>query len=301
MFRQSIIITLFIIIAIAIFQANIVSFDKSLSKSFEADKKSDEPIKSDLNRKKEARGTIPVDKEPVFVLVLDDFGYSEKNLEKVADMGISMTIAVLPNAPFSGKICSFSEQNGIETILHLPMEPGENTKFLETNTLDETMSDDEIMSIVRNGFFSVFSAKGVSNHMGSKATKDERIVNIVFDEIKKRKMYFLDSFTTQDSVCEEISLKKGIPYVKRDIFIDNNAEEAYIEKQLLTAEIMAREKDFVVALGHDRRITIDVLSKIIPQLRIRGIKFLTISEFIKKQEGKRDSLELVSTSTNYEL
>jgi polysaccharide deacetylase 2 family uncharacterized protein YibQ len=83
-----------------------------------------------------------------------------------------------------------------------------------------------------------------------------------------------------------VAVDTGVPYISRDIFIDNKREEEYIRQQLEKAEKRAFSKGSVVAIGHDSSATIDVLRKVIPGMKKRGIRFVKLSEVVAPA-GKR--------------
>lgn len=224
---------------------------------------------------------VPVKPEALLAVVLDDFGYSKRNLDKIKELDVPITLAVLPNIYYSSAASSLSSSN-IEIVLHLPMEPESLESSIEENTLMSGMTEERVRKIIDSDLKSVKNAKGISNHMGSKGTRDERIVSVVMDEAKKRDMYFLDSMTTPGSVCRKIAQKKGVPYAKRDIFIDNVLEEEKIKKELNKASNIALEKGKAVAIGHDRLETVQALKEEVPLLREKGIKFVKLSEVIKR-------------------
>jgi len=235
---------------------------------------------------KEDTQQIAVKKTGLFALVLDDFGYNRRNLDALKALGIPLTVAVLPNAPYSGAVCSFAEENELDVILHLPMEPENQTVPMEENTISGDMPGETVKANISDAFSSVLAAKGVSNHMGSRATRDCRLMAMVFDDLKQRQMFFLDSFTTGDSVCEKTAQDAGIPYVRRDIFIDNVGEKDSIKRQVKKAEKKALTDGSVVAIGHDRKMTIDVLRELIPGMEDRGIRFVRLSELVEFKHSK---------------
>jgi polysaccharide deacetylase 2 family uncharacterized protein YibQ len=233
----------------------------------------------------------PDEYAPLVALVLDDFGYTKKNLNVVEGIDAPLTIAVLPNTPYSKAVCSFADENGLEVILHLPMEPENETDHLEKDTIGSEMDDATVKKIIADAFRSVPSAKGASNHMGSKATKDSRLMTVVFDDLKKRDMFFLDSFTSGDSACERVAQKVGIPYVRRDIFIDNELEEGYIRQQTQRLEQIAFANGSAVGIGHDRSVTVDVLQRVVRQMEEKGVRFVFLSEIAKKKETEAEERE----------
>lgn len=223
---------------------------------------------------------------PLVALVLDDFGYTKENLDLLRAMGVPVTMAVLPNLSYSKEVCRFAEDNGMEVILHFPMEPAVDTGSLEKETIMVDFDEVTIKRILDSDLASIDSAKGISNHMGSKATSDPRVMAIVFNELKTRDMFFLDSVTTPESAGEEAARKVGLPYARRDIFIDHDADTEHIKKQMEKVEKIAVGKGSAIAIGHDRKGTIEILTEIIPPMKERGIKFVKLSELIEAKRVK---------------
>jgi uncharacterized protein len=226
--------------------------------------------------------------KPKLALVLDDFGYSNKNFDVLTSIDVPLTLAVLPGIRYSNEACAVVVHSNMEVILHLPMEPMRENAPIEKDTILVDMDDAAIKSILEKSLNSVPGARGVSNHMGSKATGDARVMKVVFGELKRRDMFFLDSMTTPDSVCAAIASEMDVPYVKRDIFIDNVQEEAAIIKQIGKALKIARAKGEAVAIGHDRKITVEALKLIVPYIQKRGIELVALSELVEKElEGEQ--------------
>ena len=221
---------------------------------------------------------------PSICLVLDDFGYTARNFDALREVGAPVTLAVLPNLPYSGKACAFARANGMDVILHLPMEPENEEASLEKDTVLCGMDDGTVRGILERDLDSVASASGASNHMGSRATRDRRLMRIVMDELKERDMYFLDSMTTQNSVCQQMAREAGLPYARRDVFIDNTLDAGHIRGQMEKLEKIALAHGRALGIGHDRPQTIEVLRETVPEMEKRGIRFVTLSEYVK--EGK---------------
>ncbi|MCG2712682.1 MAG: divergent polysaccharide deacetylase family protein [Candidatus Omnitrophica bacterium] len=214
-------------------------------------------------------------------LVIDDWGYSNKVLRKSLSLGIPLTYAVLPCLPYSTRIAQIASDSGHEVILHLPLEPHNAQKHpLEKNTIFTSMSKEKIESIIKDAMASVPNLKGINNHMGSKATESEYVLNILFDQIKKNSLYFLDSCTSNKTLVTQAALQKGISFIRRDVFIDNVSSKDYIKGQLLIAKNIAAEKGKVIAIGHAKDLTLDTLQEIIPELEREGFRFVLLSALL---------------------
>lgn len=213
-------------------------------------------------------------------IVLDDWGYNLNNLGILDNIKLPLTCAVLPDLPYSSTIAQEAHIKGFEVILHLPMEPHEKYR-LEKNTILTDMDEERITAILNQDLSSMVYAKGVSNHMGSRATEDIRTMGAIFRELKKRRIYFLDSFVTNKSICSNLALRFGLGFAKRDVFLDNKNDPEYILRQIYTLKLKAKSKGGVIGIGHDRKVTLEVLAKIMPQLEKEGYRFVFVSDLAR--------------------
>ncbi len=164
--------------------------------------------------------------------------------------------------------------------MHLPMEPKEKRK-LETNTILTSMDEASVRSIIESDLAALPKAKGVSNHMGSKVTEDEKTLSVVLDELKIKHMFFLDSFVTTNSVAKRVAQKKHIKFVQRDVFLDNSPDPGYIRQQIARLKQKAKLKGQAVGIGHDRKITLEVLKEEMPKIEKEGFKFVFVSDLAR--------------------
>lgn len=212
-------------------------------------------------------------------IVLDDWGYSLNNLPIVEKIKLPFTASVLPNLNYSREVAEELHSRGVEIILHLPMEPKEKYR-LEKNTIMTSWKEASINKIIDEDLDSIAYAKGINNHMGSRATENSKTMEIVFKKLKKRGLFFLDSLVTSRSVCFNLSRKIGLPYAKRDIFLDNKEDPAYIKGQVNKLKLRAKSKGAAIGIGHDRKATLEVLSETMPQLEKEGYKLVFLSELV---------------------
>jgi polysaccharide deacetylase 2 family uncharacterized protein YibQ len=215
-------------------------------------------------------------------IVLDDWGYNLNNTALLGRIKHPLTMSVLPNLAYSKTAARELHQKGFEVILHLPMEPQARQKVrLEKNTVMTSMSEAQIKKIISEDLSNVLYAAGVSNHMGSFATEDTGTMEAVFKELKKRRLYFLDSFATSDSACLDSAHKIRLAFAKRDIFLDNQADPEYIKGQIHKLKTRARLYGQAIGIGHDRKATLEVLIEMMPKLAREGYKFVFVSELVK--------------------
>ncbi|MDD4954219.1 MAG: divergent polysaccharide deacetylase family protein [Candidatus Omnitrophica bacterium] len=213
-------------------------------------------------------------------IVLDDWGYNLNNLDIVSQIKYPLTVSVLPGLSFSARVARELNSRGLEVILHLPMEPQEKYR-LEKDTIKVGMEKEVITDILNRDLESIVYARGVSNHMGSKATEDTDVMGVVFRQLKKKRLYFLDSFVSADSVGADLATKFRLGFARRDVFLDNNEDPEYIKQQIYKLKSKARANGYAIGIGHDRRATLEVLKEQMPLLAREGYKFVFVSELVR--------------------
>ncbi len=218
--------------------------------------------------------------KPKIAIVLDDWGYNTKNVTGLMEIDKPITLSILPGLPYSAFVAEKAKERNFEVILHMPMEPKAKMR-LEAGTLYTAMNDGEIRSNFTRALESVPYAKGISNHEGSKATEDGRLMRVVFGELKTGNLFFLDSFVTNDSVCEPLAKEMNVRFAKRDVFLDNESDPDYIRKQFGKLIDLAVKNGGAVGIGHDRPNTIAVLKEMIPQIEENGIELTYVSGLVK--------------------
>jgi uncharacterized protein len=214
---------------------------------------------------------------PQLALIVDDCGQWLQTERGFLALGVPLTLSVLPDVPFTSEIAHEASQAGKGVMLHLPMEtlsglnPGPGKVTTE-------MSDPQIVAQVQEDLAQVPLARGVNNHEGSKASADARVMHDVIDVLAARGLFFIDSRTNAASVGEEEARKQGVPTAARDVFLDNRADVAYTEEQLLQAAAIARRTGSAIAIGHPRPTTLAAVQTMIPKLEASGIHFVLVQE-----------------------
>lgn len=222
---------------------------------------------------------VPPDKGKI-AIVIDDWGYRHDTLAIVRQIKYPLTMSVLPNLTYSRQVAQRLHEMGFEIILHLPMEPREKS-HLEKNSLLISMDESQIRQIIDKDLAGLVNARGVSNHMGSLFTANRGGMAIVLSDLKKRQLYFLDSVVIPNSVCPGLAKETGIKFARRDVFLDNKENPLYIRGQVDKLKNIARQYGRAIAIGHDRKITLEVLKEVMPELAKEGYKFVFVSDLVR--------------------
>lgn len=219
-------------------------------------------------------------------IVIDDWGYNLNNINLLDSIEIPLTLAILPNLSFSSEIASIEDQHANrELILHMPMEPEDDSLRLEKDTILDSMDSAEITSLIGSALKTVPFAKGVSNHMGSKMTRNREAVGAVMKELRSRGIFFLDSVAVSDTICEQAAKDYEVAFIKRDVFLDNAADKEYISAQFDQLIASALEKGSAVGIGHDRSLTLETIREKARQLEDSDIEFVLVSELARIRDS----------------
>lgn len=202
--------------------------------------------------KKKAHKIILIKKKtPKIAIIIDDVG---NNLNKeLFNLNKNITLSILPFLPKSNECACLGHKKGFELMLHLPMEPyGYPAKGKDPGegAILVNLSKEEIFKRIEDALKNIPYIKGVNNHMGSKATETEKVMEAVLEKVKNRNLYFIDSLTSKHSVVSKIAPKWNIPWAARNVFIDNSWKREDIEKQINKLIKIAKLKGWAIGIGH---------------------------------------------------
>jgi polysaccharide deacetylase 2 family uncharacterized protein YibQ len=219
---------------------------------------------------------------PRVAIVIDDLGNDAPAVERIASWPYPVCGAVLPVLPGSGRAARALEQSGKQVILHLPLEPRRYPQMQPgPGVVLRSHNEEQITQTLETDLDSVPGAVGVSNHMGSAATADPRVMRAVARVLARRGLFFLDSRTTGSTVAREAARQERVPAVSRRVFLDDVATEEAIGKAIDELVLRARAEGFAVALGHPYPATLAVLERELPKLARRGVQLVNVSELAK--------------------
>jgi polysaccharide deacetylase 2 family uncharacterized protein YibQ len=220
-------------------------------------------------------------------VILDDWGYNRTHCKYLSSFEAPVTAAIMPNLIFSGEVLQCVRAAGQEAMLHLPIEPYVfREKYPRGYMMTTEMSQREVSKLLKKILDDLPGIVGVNNHEGSRGTEDVPLMTTLMTDLKRRGLFFVDSVTTGRSVCPKVAADIGIPFSKRDIFLDNRSDRASIERQFALAAKIASEKGSVLILGHDRALTLQILGEQIRKLKAQGFVFVTVKELIRIQKNE---------------
>lgn len=247
-----------------------------------------EPAKSggiEKSEKTPAAPPVPAARKPagpMAAIIVDDLGYSLEALENIQAIGCPVTVAILPYASLTAESVRLAEACGFEIILHLPLESVEakNGAPSIAGTIFEGMPDAEVRAAVEKALDRVPGARGVNNHTGSLATEEARVMRPVFEVLKTRRLYFIDSRTSSGSIAYREARKAGIRAAARNVFLDAEPGADRIGEKLGELLRLAKKHGRAVGICHPKRESLAALAMQIGLAEAHGVKLVFASEIV---------------------
>ena len=228
--------------------------------------------------------------QPAISIIIDDMGYRLKLGSRAVNLSGAITYSFLPHAPYVKHLSRLAHEQSKEVMLHLPME-AESGKKLGPGGLTENMTASNFIEVLESSINSIPYVSGFNNHMGSLLTKNELWMTRLMRQVAAdKKLFFVDSKTTSNSIAFKVARAEGLLSIRRDIFIDHENSKKFIQKQLEKLIKKAQQKGTALAIAHPKKITLAVLEEWLPELEKKGIKLVSVSELIKLQQQRRLAL-----------
>jgi len=212
-------------------------------------------------------------------IIIDDIGYHYGHGKRSINLPGAVTLAVIPFTPNATRLANLAHKQGKELMLHAPMSNIKGTP-MEPGALTEDMNRETFISRLRESIDSVPHIQGLNNHMGSLLTQQAPAMSWLMGELKAQQLYFVDSRTSADSVAWQSARNQALPTLKRDIFLDHERNEAFIERQFQRLLRIATSQGQAVGIGHPYPETLAYLTKAIPELNLLNIELVSISSLM---------------------
>ena len=211
-------------------------------------------------------------KLPKIAIIIDDIGYDKEIVEKFLGLDAVFTFSILPYSPFQKSIARSVHSKGLDIMLHLPMEPNEYPMVNPgPGALLTSMSPDQLINQLHKDLDSFPFIQGVNNHMGSKMTTVSTQLYQIFSVLKKRKLFFIDSRTTVDTLCKPSANLLQVPFAQKDVFLDHIQKPDFIRKQIHRLIHIANSHGEAIGIAHPHAVTYDVLREMLPELKKKAI------------------------------
>lgn len=220
--------------------------------------------------------------QPRVAIIIDDLGQRLGYGLRAVQLPGPVTCAFLPRAPYSKRLAELAYRGHKEVILHLPME-AVSQKPLDPGGLTINMPRSDLVAALRADIEAIPHVRGINNHMGSLLTQHTESMEWVMAELMRRKdLYFVDSYTTARSVVSEVATEYGIPHRTRDVFLDALPGAESIERAFRHLLTIARRDGTALAIAHPYPRSLAFLQSRIPGLVESGIDLVPVSDLIDR-------------------
>jgi polysaccharide deacetylase 2 family uncharacterized protein YibQ len=205
---------------------------------------------------------------PKVAIIIDDVGFDVELARSFLDLKLPLTLSILPTAPHAQAIAREAMGKGAEVLLHLPMEPKEsNGDGPGSGALLEKMGEEEFVETLNGHLSRIPGIKGVNNHMGSLLTEREDKMALLFRELRKRHLFYVDSRTTPQTVASRVATEMKVPVASRSVFLDHDLSQEAMKVQWERLLAMARQHGHAVVIAHPHRETLVFLREHLQDLR----------------------------------
>jgi polysaccharide deacetylase 2 family uncharacterized protein YibQ len=218
---------------------------------------------------------------PKIAIIIDDLGYERRAGERAIALPGPVTYAVLPGTPRARQLSEVAFAAGKEVILHLPMQAESGDEPVDPGSLHLDMSRSEFGETLADNIEAVPHIIGINGHRGSLLTRHPGHMQWLMDEIRDRQpLFFVDSYTTPESVALHIAAENGVPAIKRDVFLDPDADPETVNREFARLKKLAEEQGFAVGIGHPYPATLGFLEKALPALEADGFELVSVSTLV---------------------
>lgn len=227
-------------------------------------------------------GARPAGQAGRLAIIVDDMGGSMQEARSLAGINVPLTFSIIPGLHRCREVAAFAASNGIETMIHVPMQPkGWPEQRLEAHGLLVSMADEVLRERLEDFTRTIPQAVGANNHMGSEFTEHEEKMRVVLSELKGRGLFFIDSVTSSQSVGNRLARELEMKYGRRNVFLDNEQNHAYIQGQLDQAVRLAKKRGWAIAICHPHPATIRTLQSALPRLAGQGVILVPASQLVR--------------------
>lgn len=218
---------------------------------------------------------------PRIAIIIDDLGYELLAGERTIALPGPVACAILPGTPRAYYLANVANAQGKEVLLHLPMQAVGPETSVEATRMTLDMSRSSFAATFAAAFDSVPHAIGINNHRGSLLTRHPGHMQWLMEELLEHDgLFFVDSFTTAESVALQIASELGVQATRRDVFLDPDKTSLTLRREFERLKTVARKRGSAVAIGHPYESTLALLERELPRLAEQGFDLVPVSELV---------------------
>lgn len=212
---------------------------------------------------------------PKISIIIDDMGNTPMGWQ-VVNLPGPVVCSILPDTPLSRALAVACHQRDKEVILHTPMQAIMN-HHLGPGGLYLGMPKAAFEMTLTQDLQSIPYVQGLNNHMGSRLTQSAIAMSWVMETVKPYHYFYIDSFTTPNSVAFYMARCFGVTSAKRNIFLDDIRTPRAVAEQFRELVALAKLHGSAIAIGHPYPVTLHFLASVLPYLAKEGVELVPVS------------------------
>ncbi len=217
---------------------------------------------------------------PRVTIVFEHAGSSLTDLAPIYAMRLPFGLGIFPKMRYSAQIAREAAEHGLTPVLHLPMEARNPPDMGPVpGAIWVRMTDAQIQALVEEDLASVPGVVGVSNHAGSRATADRRVMLAVLRTVKARGLWFEENRTTAASVASDVAAHLGMRVVLVTTYLDD--PPVNIERKTRALIETAKREGAAIAVAHITTGAPQIVRRLLPEFNRAGIVFVPVTEFLR--------------------
>ncbi len=228
---------------------------------------------------------------PIIAIIIDDLGYQLAEGRRAVALPGPVACAVLPATPRGKLLAEAAYAAGKDVLLHLPLQPVDWDGTAQPGAILLDMSHGQVARTFAASLQSIPHVVGVNTHQGSLITRHPGHMSWLMQEIRAEGgLFFVDSYTTHESIALGIARETGVPAVKRDVFLDPDSDPATVAREFARLKQLARERGMAVGIGHPYPATLALLERELPKLAGEGFRLVSISDYVTRTRAEETAL-----------
>lgn len=221
---------------------------------------------------------------PRIALILDDIGDRPVEGRRAVALPGPVALAFLPHTSHARALAEAAHAAGKEVMLHLPLQAVEEND-LGPGAITLETGERDFRRILADNLASIPHVRGVNTHMGSMLTRHPGHMHWLMTELSARPgFYFVDSYTTVESVALHFARESGVPATRRNVFLDSDPAPDAIAAEFARLVELAHRQGSALGIGHPYPATLDFLETALQDIDALGVEFVTVRELISLQE-----------------
>jgi hypothetical protein len=227
------------------------------------------------------------DRRPRIALIVIGLGVSEQATRSaLGALPKTVTLGFMPAGTGVSKWLAEARTSGHESVLMLPLEPLDYPNDDPgPGVLLTTKKDEENLTALRTSLAAGSGYVGVATYMGSKFTASSERMRPVLEELKKRGLLFVDSFTTRATTGPAIAGALQLPHGVGDRQIDELLTPEAIDASLAALVEAAKKQGTAIAIANPYPVTFERIAVWAQGLEDKGVVLAPVSAVVIAPPG----------------